>query len=282
MSSTPSIDTYLDRIRYSGPREPDASTLSAIQHQHLLHIPYENIDVRNRTPLDFDIERIFDKLVLNNRGGWCYEMNGLLGWALGELGFQVTRMCGAVNREHGGEENWGNHLVLRVDLDVPHVVDVGVGDGLRFPVPIAEAEHTQGGLAFRLQHLEDDVWRVHNHPFSNVTSFDFRNVSASQESEDTLWNKCSDLQSDPQSHFRLLLIVQKFNHDSIDVLIGRILTRITPSGKTGHTLANLDQMQTTLEQTFGLREDIAHLWDDIQAKHEWMLEQQAKQGTGNA
>ena len=26
-----------------------------------------------------------------HRGGYCFEVNGLLGWALRELGFEVTR-----------------------------------------------------------------------------------------------------------------------------------------------------------------------------------------------
>ena len=33
-----------------------------------------------------------------HRGGYCFEVNGLLGWALRELGFEVTRHSARVAR----------------------------------------------------------------------------------------------------------------------------------------------------------------------------------------
>ena len=45
-------------------------------------------------PLTIERPQIFEKIVRNKRGGWCYEMNGLFGWALAELGFRVTRSAG--------------------------------------------------------------------------------------------------------------------------------------------------------------------------------------------
>jgi arylamine N-acetyltransferase len=51
----------------------------------------ENLDIQLERPVDQDIERIFDKIVRNGRGGWCFELNGPLQWALEEIGFDVTR-----------------------------------------------------------------------------------------------------------------------------------------------------------------------------------------------
>jgi N-hydroxyarylamine O-acetyltransferase len=74
--------------------------------------------------------------VTRRRGGWCYEMNGLMDWALREIGFKVTRMAGGVMRASVGDGVVGNHLVLKVDLDRPYLADVGFGDGLVEPIPI--------------------------------------------------------------------------------------------------------------------------------------------------
>ena len=112
------LQQYFVRINYHDTPKVDFTTLAQIHHQHLLHIPYENLDVQLGRPLDFDITRIYEKLVINHRGGWCYEMNGLLQWALQEIGFTVTRMSGAVMRASQGDQQLGNHLVLQVDLDV--------------------------------------------------------------------------------------------------------------------------------------------------------------------
>src|SRR5262245_33175107 len=110
------IDAYLGRI---GLTERPAATLAglrAVHRAHLLSIPYENVDVQFGRRLTIDPAAAYAKIVERGRGGWCYEMNGLLGWALGEFGFRVTRATGAVMREVRGDAVVGNHLVLRVEL----------------------------------------------------------------------------------------------------------------------------------------------------------------------
>ncbi|MEX2205512.1 MAG: arylamine N-acetyltransferase [Myxococcota bacterium] len=36
---------------------------------------------------------MYEKRVERRRGDWCFEMCGLLAWALDEIGFPVTRMA---------------------------------------------------------------------------------------------------------------------------------------------------------------------------------------------
>src|ERR1700753_3713812 len=109
------IGAYLRRIGLPGPLPPTLETLRRVHAAHLRAIPYENIDVQLGRPVTIERAAIFDKIVNRRRGGWCYEMNGLLGWALGELGFKVTRATGAVMREMFGQATEANHLVLRVE-----------------------------------------------------------------------------------------------------------------------------------------------------------------------
>ena len=85
------LDAYLARIGYAGTPRVDLETLGAIHRAHLLAIPYENLDVQLGRPGDVSLRHAFDKLVTARRGGWCYEMNGLLGWALNEIGFTGYR-----------------------------------------------------------------------------------------------------------------------------------------------------------------------------------------------
>jgi len=73
---------------------------------------YENIDLQLGTPLDQNIERIFEKLVVRRRCGCCYELNGLLGWALTTMGFPVMRVAAGILRSESGDLALGNHLVL--------------------------------------------------------------------------------------------------------------------------------------------------------------------------
>ncbi|MEJ0023684.1 MAG: arylamine N-acetyltransferase [Alphaproteobacteria bacterium] len=124
---------YFRRIGYDGGVEPDLETLTGVHRAHLLAVPYENIDVALRRPVTRDPAAAFDKIVTRGRGGWCYEMNGLLGWALEEIGFPSRAWPGGVGRATFGDESVGNHLVLRVDLDRPYIADVGFGDGFLSP-----------------------------------------------------------------------------------------------------------------------------------------------------
>ena len=95
-------------------------------------------------------------------------MNGLLGWALNEIGFTVTRMAGAVGRTERGEISHGNHLVLRIDLDRPYIADVGFGDGTLEPVALVAGPMTVAGYDFRLEQLDADWWRFHNHALGGM------------------------------------------------------------------------------------------------------------------
>ena len=245
-------------------------TLRQIHHCHLLNIPYENLDVQLDHPLDFDIERIFGKLVEERRGGWCYEMNGLLGWALQEIGFNVTRMAGGVMREQRGDSQMGNHLILGIDLPGRrYLADTGLGDGIRYPIPIAADTYTQQDLSYELRRLDGDMWRLSNHEFSNIRSFDFLNAPAD---EGLLAEQCHWLQTDPQSPFRQVMIVQRFSSRSIDVQLGKIHTRITARGRQSRVIETQEALQQQLADTFGLTVDIHRIWPQIESAHQRLFQ----------
>ena len=256
---------YFQRIHFHDTPQPDLPTLRRVHHQHLLHIPYENYDVQLRRPLDFDLQRIFNKLVVNQRGGWCYEMNGLLGWALQQIGFDVTRMSGGVGREAEGDGQFGNHLVLQVMLEQPYLADAGLGDGIPEPIPIKEGTYTHGYLQFRLEHLDDGTWRFHNHPFSNVKSFDFKHEPAD---ENELSGKCAWLQTSSDSPFRQVLIAQRFTPEGYAVPLGKRFTTIDKSGKTHRDLEDAEAFNAHMLETFGINEDVTPIWNDIVAAHD--------------
>lgn len=226
--------------------------------------------MQQRSPLDFDLQRIYHKLVEANRGGWCYEMNGLLAWVLAEIGFTVSRHVGGVMRRTLGDAQFGNHLFLSVTLeDSDYLVDVGLGDGIREPVPIIEGRFLQHGLEYRLEKLADGYWRFHNQPHSAVDSFDFSTALADER---LLEQTCARLQSDPESPFRRVLVVQKFAADGIHSLLGKIYSHTRAGGKHSSTLPDARSAQELIDQTFGLDRDIVSLWPQIEAAHAAVFE----------
>jgi len=261
---------YFDRIGFSGEAGPDLATLRALHRAHLQAIPYENLDVQFGRTVTVDPEAAFDKIVTRRRGGWCYEMNGLLGAVLADIGFKVTRMCGAATRETTGDGAIGNHLVLLVDLpEGPWIADVGFGDGALEPFALRAAAFEIGGYALSLEQLDERWWRFHNHRFGGAKSFDFTLGPADPA---LLAEKCHWLQTAPESGFVLNAVAQRFRGEEILQLRGRVLNRVNPDGKTTRTLASADEFVSVLADDFDLDlPQAADLWPRVVARHEAIL-----------
>ncbi len=261
------LGAYLARIGHAGPVRPDLATLKALHRAHLFAIPYENLDVRLERPMGLGVEQAFDKLVTRRRGGWCYEMNGLLGWALGEIGFSVTRLSGAVMRAERGDATLSNHLVLKVDLpEGPWIADTGLGDGLTEPIPLAEGPYRVAGYDFRLERLDAEWWRLHNHEMGGAKSFDFTLAPADPAPMAAM---CDWLATSPDSIFTQAAMAYRFGPSHITMLLGRVLRRVTPGRRTDQLVDSADEFVALLKSEFDL--DLpaaASLWPGICATHE--------------
>ena len=264
------LEDYLSRIDYQGQPRADLECLTAIHRQHLLHIPYENLDVQLGRPLDLDMDRIFDKIVRRHRGGWCYEMNGLLGWALAEIGFDVMRLAGGVMRSQGGDAMLGNHLVLAVQLDRTYIADVGLGNGLIEPAPLEVGPITQGFRISRLEQIEDDYWRFHNFPGALPLDFDFRYEAAD---ESKLAESCAGLQSDPESKFLQNLLCMRFHPEGARFLLGKMLFTFSGLESTKRTLDSEEELNQALSEIFNLHDmPTGDLWPQVVARHKELFD----------
>jgi N-hydroxyarylamine O-acetyltransferase len=270
------VEAYLNRIGLDRPLRADLESLTAIHRAHLLAIPYENVDVLLRRPVGLDPAATFAKIVGRRRGGWCYEMNGLLGWALEQLGFRVTRCAGAVSRQERGPSVIGNHLVLKVELDEGlYLADVGFGDGPIDPIRIAPGEFTSHGFAFALTGVDGDWWRLHNRVQGEQT-FDFT-LRAADES--LIADQCRLLQTSEQSTFLQNLVAQHHTAVGVTTLRGRVLRWTAPAGRTERLLQSADEFTAALRTEFGLEvPEAAELWPAVVARHEEVM--QVSKGAG--
>src|ERR1017187_1683598 len=130
------VEAYLRRIQYDGPREPSLETLRELHRQHLFTVPFENLDIALRNPIQLDPELIYQKVVLRGRGGYCYELNGLFHELLEALGFTVCMLSAQVRRDDGSFGPDFDHMLLKATLDEPWIADVGFGDSFVDPLPL--------------------------------------------------------------------------------------------------------------------------------------------------
>ena len=145
------LDDYLDRIGYKGPRAPTAETLRALHRQHMLTVPFENLDIGLGRKIVLDPDRFFDKIVSSNRGGFCYELNGAFASLLTALGFRVDLLSARVANEQETLSEEFDHLALRVEAEGAWLADVGFGDNFLGPLRFTSGVEQQDSVAgFRL------------------------------------------------------------------------------------------------------------------------------------
>jgi N-hydroxyarylamine O-acetyltransferase len=266
------LPAYLRRIGVAEDVRLDLEGLIAIHRGHALSIPYENLDVQLGRPLTRAPDAAFDKIVARGRGGWCYEMNGLLASALDAIGFRVTRLAGAVMRDVMGDEMIGNHLVLLVDIDgETFIADVGFGDGLIEPIPLREGPVTAGPLKCHLSCGGDGWWRYTNDPRSGGPNFEFH---PDQRGEADLDRMCAFLQTSEMSPFVQNAIVQRWREDGHYSLRGRVLRVLTATDESKRVLVDADDYVDTLSADFGLDLPEARtLWPKIAARHDALFSQ---------
>lgn len=148
------ISQYFYRIGFYGAdAAPTLENLASLQLQHLLHIPYENLDLMNGVPLNLDAEALFQKVIVNRRGGYCFELQGLFCHLLKSLGYSVTQYAGRFMNEPGVVQ-MRRHRILVVDLEGRrYVSDVGVrSESPRRPLELVEGLiQTDGVSEYRYQ-----------------------------------------------------------------------------------------------------------------------------------
>lgn len=128
------IAMYLEHLGCPDAREVSKENLFRLQAAHLAQIPYTNLSFyKNGTLNPLDTESLFERLILQRKGGYCFELNGLFGELLRSLGYQVTEFFA---RWHfGGTEEipMRRHRVLKVVLgDEIFLADAGIGS----PCPV--------------------------------------------------------------------------------------------------------------------------------------------------
>lgn len=195
------IEKYLNRINYSGPLEPSLPVLKQIQKQHLLTVPFENLDIHNNVPIKLSIEKFFDKIVNQNRGGFCYELNGLFYELLIALGYDAIRISARVYDENKGYGKEFDHFAIIVTInDSAYLTDVGFGEFTFGPLELQSAEiqiDERGN--FLIDRFENEYFRVNKiEDGKSIPEYIFKNTKRELVDFEGM---CAYHQTSPDSHF---------------------------------------------------------------------------------
>jgi N-hydroxyarylamine O-acetyltransferase len=245
------IRAYLDRVGYHGPLAPTAETLRALHCQHMLTVPFENLDIGLGREIVLDPERFVEKIVRRHRGGFCYELNGAFAALLTAAGFRVTLLSARVASDKGIASKEFDHLTLRVDLEEPWLADVGFGDNFLEPLRLASGiEQKDAARSFRFVDA-GDRWRLerreHDGPWRLQYDFSLRPRRLAEFA-----GMCHYHQTSPDSHFTRNRVCSLATPDGRITLSGMRLITTSNGGREEQVLATEADWRSALRDRFGI------------------------------
>ena len=249
------IPAYLNRLNYTTSVKPDAETLHGLQSAQLLTVPFENLDIGLKRPIQLSEEALWDKIILRKRGGFCYELNGLFAWLLKQIGFDVTYLNARVFNREGELGIDFDHLALLAKIPqepTRWLADVGFGDSFNKPLSFEERrEQAQGLRAYRLEQTSNGyvTWQKnYDGTWERQYLFDLQphNFPAEYESA------CLYHQTSPESSFTRGRIISRATPDGrVSLEDGRLI--VTTNGQRKNVpIANAEEYEALLKDHFGV------------------------------
>jgi len=246
------IKKYLQRIDYKGPVLPVKESLFQLQKQHLLSVPFENLDIHCHREIVLDPEVIYEKVVLRKRGGFCYELNGLFYRLLQANGFNCKMISARVHKEKDVYGPDFDHLAILTEVDSQwFLVDVGFGKFSLEPLPLKEmvALKDPHGL-FIFDHYDQHYWRVNSvADGKKVSEYIFATTARDFKAFESM---CQYHQHNPESHFTSQKVVSLALPDGRITLSERSLKK-TGSSKIEEESITPELFETRLAEIFGIR-----------------------------
>jgi N-hydroxyarylamine O-acetyltransferase len=203
-------------------------------------------------PLSLEADALFEKIVIRQRGGYCFELNALFAWLLKMIGFKVKDYFARFLRDEPTIP-MRRHRVMRVSCgSEDYLCDVGVGGTIpRRPVPVycgtpcVQGDETyklerEPFLGYVLYELKKDGWRrLYSFTEEEQLETDFAATSFYCERH-------------PDSFFRTRDMVHIFTEDGRKSIAGREFKIFAPEGVRVTNVTTEDEYRDILARHFGI------------------------------
>lgn len=241
------MDKYLKRIGFRGAAERNLPCLNRLVQAQLTHVPFENLDIWTKGVCpSLEKADLYDKIVVRNRGGYCFELNTLFRHLLNYLGFEACQAVSSLVNEDGTAQVAAHNVIICTLDGEKYLIDVGFGG----PVPFGAMPLKEGAWEnFKLR-LSDGFWYLDRWEQDHYRpSIRFREVPATMEELIPLNFYISQK---PDSHFRHRLNVSiKQKDGSIHRLFDDQLHVRTAEGAQDRTIQK-EELQQVLLDHFGI------------------------------
>lgn len=244
---------YARRVKLAEKIEPTEAALFELHRAQFFSIPFENLDIQLGREIDLGSEALCDKLLHRRRGGYCFELNGLMLLALRHLGYDARPLLARVHLESppsgkthqlnavtSGEQTW--------------LMDVGFGaGGPRQPMLLEDGwEVRREFWGFRLERRDPWDWLMSSWEdgWRESYSFDLGHVTPQDIAVGNYYTSHS-----PDTHFTRMRVVSRPTDEGRISLRNQALTRFVSGESIEERVPEGDATIELLKKEFGLELD---------------------------
>ena len=243
---------YLDRISYQEKLELSVEVLSSLHQHHILNVPFENLDIHYGNPIILEKQLIYQKVVENYRGGFCYELNLLFDWLLTQIGFESKIISARVFDNQAALGPAFDHMCILVKHQQSWLVDVGFGDLFLRPIALIEDEiQTDDRNYFKIEKYSasEHVLLMSANKVDFICKYVFTTESQPVTNFIPL---CQDKQTNPTSYFVKNKVCTKPTLDGRITLFNQKLIHKKKEQQWEYLIEEESQLRNILKSEFGV------------------------------
>jgi N-hydroxyarylamine O-acetyltransferase len=243
-------DDYLKALNLEC-RKPDLAFLNEITRRHAARFAFSSVGPMLGNDLPLDVESLYQRIIVNRRGGYCFEQNGFLFEMLQELGFEVSLYLGRViyNQDiHPGL----THRITLVKIDGDrYIADVGFGPlGPQHPVSMSGKGSHESFRVFRIEERhpgEFHMQTLKDGEYYSLYKFELARYGPADCEVGHFYSH-----KHPGATFVNHLVVSKIMDNEVRSLRNHAFWIITAAGEKKFSISDSAQLKIILDTRFGI------------------------------
>jgi N-hydroxyarylamine O-acetyltransferase len=230
----------------------DLAFLKKIHKAHLIAVPFENLDIHYSRKISLDADFIFQKIVNEQRGGFCYELNLLLFHLLTQLGYDCHLVSAQVFNENKWSPDFEHMMIIVTILDDQWLVDVGFGkhfiEPKKLQLTTPQLDYT---VYYKFERNDEQQWILKNSKDNAIYEPIYR-FELTPKNMIEFIPRCNYHQESMESfHKNTKFITKLFRTGRITLTDRRLITELLGE-KEEMIILNEDAFFSKLEYYFGI------------------------------
>ncbi|WP_320007676.1 arylamine N-acetyltransferase [Maridesulfovibrio sp.] len=245
------VENYL-KILNLHDKKLDFDFLCDAVSRHVATFAFSSVGCQLGDDLPLDFESLYQRIVIERRGGYCFEQNGLFFGVLEELGFSPTLYLGRVIHNQDIHPGLTHRITLVEYEGQQYVLDVGFGFlGPSQPVPMSGVEVDDGRRRFRIAERRPGEFHMQIFKDGNFFSLYRFELARYGQADCELGHFFSH--KHPKAAFVNHLVASLILEAETRSLVDLTYRIIGPSSTQSREISNPEELGKILTEEFGLK-----------------------------